>query len=89
MAEVESGPPEEVAVDAVDRAQQDEAAELAAHLERQARAARLDAPGAALCADCGDEIPAERRRALPSAIRCVGCQAFAERVARVTERTLP
>jgi phage/conjugal plasmid C-4 type zinc finger TraR family protein len=30
------------------------------------------------CADCGREIPAERREALPTATRCVGCQAASE-----------
>lgn len=69
-------------MDAADRAQDDEAAELANLLERQRRAARLEAEGAATCAECQDEIPPERRRALPSAIRCVSCQAFVEKIER-------
>jgi phage/conjugal plasmid C-4 type zinc finger TraR family protein len=70
-------------VDAADRAQQEVDADLAEQLERQARAAALDARGSDICADCQDPIPLARRRALPSAIRCINCQAFAERVARV------
>jgi phage/conjugal plasmid C-4 type zinc finger TraR family protein len=30
------------------------------------------------CDDCGDKIPAARRRALPGCRRCVGCQQAAE-----------
>jgi phage/conjugal plasmid C-4 type zinc finger TraR family protein len=30
--------------------------------------------GAADCVDCDDPIPEDRRKALPSAKRCVGCQ---------------
>lgn len=71
-------------MDAADRAQGDQDAELAEHLAAQARRAALDLPGNELCADCGEQIPHERRRALPSAIRCVSCQAFAERIGRVT-----
>lgn len=26
------------------------------------------------CVDCGDDIGAERKKALPHAMRCVGCQ---------------
>ncbi len=38
--------------------------------------ARLGAgAGAAHCEDCGDEIPARRRQALPGARTCVACQA--------------
>ena len=31
------------------------------------------------CIECGDDIPAARREALPYALRCVGCAADAER----------
>jgi phage/conjugal plasmid C-4 type zinc finger TraR family protein len=30
------------------------------------------------CLDCGDEIPAARRRAVPAAVRCLRCQAEAD-----------
>ena len=69
--------------DIVDIAQEQEAAFIAERLRAQAEAASLDAPGAAVCADCAGEIPAPRRRALPSAIRCIDCQAWVERVGRV------
>ena len=35
--------------------------------------------GAAICAACGDEILAARRRAVPWARRCASCQDAAER----------
>lgn len=70
-------------MDTVDHAQDREASDLAEQLERQARAAKLDVPGNAICADCAEEIPLERRRAMPSAHRCVQCQAWAERVAKI------
>ena len=73
----------ELSVDIVDRAQDREAAFVADTLESQQRAAALDAPGAEICADCHEQIPLERRQALPSAIRCVNCQAWAERVAKI------
>jgi len=41
--------------------------------------AGLAAQGAADCDDCGDVIPAARRKALPSARRCVRCQDKHER----------
>lgn len=73
-------------MDAVDHAQERELAHLEEHLEKQARAAKLDAPGAEICADCNEPIPEERRIAMPSAFRCVGCQAWAERVAAMRNR---
>lgn len=39
----------------------------------------LAAPGTIECFDCGAEISAARRRALPSAIRCLDCQESFER----------
>lgn len=41
--------------------------------------AGLDTPGTEECRDCGDEIEDARRKAMPSATRCVGCQAKFER----------
>lgn len=70
-------------MDTIDHAQDREAAYIAEQLERQARAAKLDAPGNEICADCAEPIPEERRRAMPSAHRCVQCQAWAERVAKI------
>lgn len=40
--------------------------------------------GQAACEDCPDEIEAARRKAVPSARRCVACQEAAERRARFT-----
>jgi len=41
--------------------------------------AGLEGDGAEDCVECGGPIGEERRAALPSAIRCVGCQARVER----------
>lgn len=38
----------------------------------------LDGPGSAECQTCGELIPAARRAALPSAVRCVDCQSKVE-----------
>jgi phage/conjugal plasmid C-4 type zinc finger TraR family protein len=35
---------------------------------------QLDRPGTLICDDCEGEIPAARRKAHPSATRCVKCQ---------------
>jgi RNA polymerase-binding transcription factor DksA len=59
-------------------------------LERERAAARLQATALArhqrpqpagpdLCIDCDTPIPAARRRALPHADRCIGCQTLYER----------
>jgi DnaK suppressor protein len=36
--------------------------------------ARLDDGCYGVCLECGEDIPVERLRAIPSAIYCVGCQ---------------
>lgn len=41
--------------------------------------AQLDGAGSAECDDCGEDIPAARRKAMPSARRCVTCQSKLER----------
>lgn len=60
-----------------------EATEKALQAERERTIARirggLDGQGADDCARCGEPIPAARRAALPSAERCVACQARLER----------
>lgn len=70
-------------MDAADDAQEQEVVYLRNRLAAQRRRAALDVPGNALCADCAEPIPEARRIALPSAIRCIGCQAWAERVAKI------
>ena len=66
-------------MDAADVAHEREAEYIGDRIARQLRAAALDAPGSELCSDCSEPIPLERRRAVPSAHRCVECQAWAER----------
>ena len=39
-----------------------------------ARSLLPDGPGAEECDDCGDDIPAARRRAIAGVRTCVGCQ---------------
>lgn len=71
--------------DIADDALAREEAELAELLEKQKRAAGLEEMGNETCSDCGEPIPEERRRALPSATRCVDCQAWTERICRARE----
>lgn len=60
-----------------------EAAELAVAAECDAQIAatraRLAAAGNADCIECGEPIGEARLAALPSAIRCIGCQSGFER----------
>lgn len=70
-------------MDEADLAQERTAELLADHLDKQLRAAALHVPGNENCADCGQPIPLERRRAMPSAYRCVDCQAWIERIGRI------
>ena len=46
---------------------------------RNANAKSLEQPGQAECEDCGEDIPEDRRKAVPSAIRCIRCQNIFER----------
>ena len=73
-------------MDDIDKAQDRAAIVLEENLARQALRAHLDSAGTKDCTDCGGEIPPERREALPSATRCVDCQAWAERVANLLRR---
>lgn len=60
----------------------DRAAELA-ELERDtmiaASSRALRGPGLAQCEDCPNDIPRERRLAMPSATRCIRCQTIFEK----------
>lgn len=49
-------------------------ASLADELARMQALRAAAGPGLRNCADCGDEIPEARRRALPGARLCVPCQ---------------
>jgi len=69
--------------DLADRAVEREQDFIDERLREQQIAAALDAPGKELCADCGEEIPEPRRRAMPSAIRCIECQAWIELLRKV------
>lgn len=59
--------------------------DIASDLEESERAhgtamvrAALQAHGADECHECGDTIPADRRKAAPWATRCVYCQEVSE-----------
>lgn len=60
-----------------------ETSELVAAQQQEAAIAQIRATltsaGADDCLECGKPIGEARRAALPSAIRCVGCQAVIER----------
>lgn len=70
-------------MDLYDEAQALELRQREAAIEQQTIAAGLSGAGLPNCADCGEPIPLPRRKAMPSAIRCVNCQAWAERLGRV------
>jgi phage/conjugal plasmid C-4 type zinc finger TraR family protein len=44
--------------------------------------AKLAEPGSEDCEDCGEEIPKQRRDAMPSARRCADCESRRERAAK-------
>jgi len=63
-----------------------EMAERKVALERDTAIGRASAAvaqnGTAYCMRCGEEIPAERRKAAPFAERCVECQTIKEKGGR-------
>lgn len=68
--------------DIIDRAQyyDEQYRQLAIAAHFAGLQAHTDRPVAADCIDCGEEIPVARRKAAPSAIRCIECQAKHERI---------
>jgi phage/conjugal plasmid C-4 type zinc finger TraR family protein len=63
-----------------------------AHIEGAVRKARREmGTGESLthCEECGEPIPAARRRAVPGVRRCVPCQEAADDKSRGTGRRLP
>jgi len=61
---------------AADRAEQEREATIAA------ASRSLRGPGTVQCEDCPNDIPRERRLAMPSATRCISCQTRLERRAK-------
>ena len=63
-----------------------EAAEASVQLERDTAIARIQndlaSEGEDVCVDCDDPIGAARKAALPSAERCISCQAAHEKAER-------
>jgi phage/conjugal plasmid C-4 type zinc finger TraR family protein len=64
--------------DIIDMAQAHVEQETALRIERIRRSAQTGI-GSPHCIDCGSEIPAERRKHQPNAVRCVPCQDLRER----------
>ncbi len=68
--------------DIIDRAQhydeQYREQAISGHFARHA--GRSIPPPVVWCADCGEEIPAARRQAVPAATRCIECQERHERI---------
>jgi phage/conjugal plasmid C-4 type zinc finger TraR family protein len=61
----------------VDEKYLEQASAITEHLSSDALAAiqrGMSGTGQSNCEDCGDHIPAARRQAMPSAIRCISCQ---------------
>lgn len=70
--------------DICDDAQAAEALFLRLALDRLHARAHGTGPASALCcADCGDDIPDERRRAVPGVRRCTHCAQEIERYGRL------
>ena len=59
-----------------DGAVQDQIDDTVADAVSGARAKLPSGEGSEHCADCGDEIPERRRRALPGTRTCVQCQSL-------------
>jgi phage/conjugal plasmid C-4 type zinc finger TraR family protein len=59
---------------APDGAVQDQIDDTVTDEVRRARARLPTGEGELFCVECGEEIPAARRRALPGARTCVACQ---------------
>lgn len=59
---------------AQDGAVQDQIEDTVADAVKNARARLATGEGARYCDDCGEEIPAARRKAQPSSRTCVACQ---------------
>ena len=64
---------------APDGAVQDQIDDTVMDAVKRARAHMPTGEGEAHCLECGDEIPAARRKALPGARTCVACQAALDR----------
>jgi phage/conjugal plasmid C-4 type zinc finger TraR family protein len=65
--------------DVLDMAQAHVEQETALQIERIRKGAGKGT-GSTHCVDCGAEIPNERRRHMPGAVRCVPCQDLMERI---------
>ena len=64
---------------APDGAVQDQIEDSLKDAVARARAGMPNGDGLTECEDCGEEIPAARRRALPGARTCVACQLVRDR----------
>lgn len=64
---------------APDSAVQDQIDDTVADEVKRARARLAAGQGQSHCADCGEEIPEARRRAVPGVRRCVECQGELDR----------
>lgn len=64
-------------MDELDRAQEIEERDRRAAIA--ARRERLRGAGREFCIVCGDPIGADRLKAAPNAVRCIGCQTARER----------
>ncbi|MEP9360056.1 DksA/TraR family C4-type zinc finger protein [Sphingomonas sp. KR3-1] len=62
-----------------DGAVQDQIDDTVADAVQFARARMASGEGDTHCAECGEEIPEARRKALPSARTCVQCQSTRDR----------
>jgi phage/conjugal plasmid C-4 type zinc finger TraR family protein len=60
--------------DEIDQAQEMDERFRESALREQLHSREPSVSTSADCVDCGEEIPVERRAAVPGCLRCVGCQ---------------
>ncbi|MGB6056310.1 MAG: TraR/DksA C4-type zinc finger protein [Burkholderiaceae bacterium] len=72
--------------DIYDRATELEELQRAHALARQQSRSASLGPGLLDCMDCGEEIPAERRQAVPNCRRCVECAGRDEEQSKLFKR---
>lgn len=65
-------------MDDIDKIQELEVSRIADRLSAIQREFTIQ-PASRECVECGDEIPDERRAALPHAMRCLECQSLLEK----------
>lgn len=89
---------EEREIELEEAAQEDRMMGMLSHLDNRGRRAIEDIDAAldriaddtfGMCVDCEEEIPVERLRVIPTAVRCVECASALDRQGRAAAEPLP